>query len=101
MPPSCNESNGRCSYLKVVYSPTFVLMRGSQTRYQATSSPITSTPAALPQHAGQAGVELDRLNLLPALPSQIDLLDAQDARDRAELIERELKLARMGKGDAG
>ena len=72
---------------------------------EASSSTVRSTPAAQhsqPQRKG-GWVEPRPLEPPPGVALADRLVDAQDARDRAELIERELKLAkvRMGKGDAG
>jgi hypothetical protein len=67
----------------------------------ASTSPISSTPAAQSQSQRRGSGWRDEVPLGP--PPGIEhcdrLVDAQDAKDRAELIERELKLAkaRMGK----
>lgn len=70
-----------------------------------SSSPLTSSSSAQsqPQRKGTGWVE-ERPLESPAGLKYVDAqIDAQDRKDRAELIERELKLAkaRMGKGDAG
>ena len=44
-------------------------------------------------------VETSPLKSPPGVAIADRLMDHQDTMDRAELIERELKLARMGKGD--
>ena len=69
-------------------------------------NPVTGGPNPGPQPQAQRGsgwVEPRPLESPPGVALADRLVDAQDARDRAELIERELKLAkaRMGKGDAG
>jgi hypothetical protein len=70
---------------------------------QASSSPITSSPSTQSQPQKRGTGWRDEAPLGP--PSGVEhcdrLVDAQDIKDRAELIERELKLAkaRMGKGD--
>ena len=70
---------------------------------QASQSPIPSTPSTLsqPQRKGTGWVEPRPIESPPGLKYVDAQIDAQDAKDRAELIERELKLARMGKGEAG
>jgi hypothetical protein len=70
---------------------------------QASSSPITTAPSSQSQPTQRGTGYRDAVPLGP--PPGIEhcdrLMDAQDKIDRAELIERELKLAKMGKGDAG
>ena len=70
---------------------------------QASSSTVKSTPSAQQSQPQRKGgwVEPRPLESPPGLKYVDAQIDAQDAKDRAELIERELKLARMGKGDAG
>ena len=67
------------------------------------SSPITSTPSAQTQPAQRGTGWRDQIPLSspPGVALADRLMDHQDKIDREELIERELKLARMGKGDAG
>ena len=68
---------------------------------QASQSPITSTPSAQsqPQRKGTGWVEERPLGNPPGVALADRLMDHQDKIDKAELIERELKLAkaRMGK----
>jgi hypothetical protein len=69
---------------------------------QASQSPLTTTSSqSQPQRRGSGWIEERPLESPPGLKYVDAQLDAQDAKDRAELIERELKLARIGKGDAG
>lgn len=64
------------------------------------SSQIGSTPSALSQPQRRGGwVEPRPLESPPGVALADKLMDHQDEIDRAKLIERELKLARMGKGD--
>jgi hypothetical protein len=71
-------------------------LRAFQQQQRAASSP------AEPQRPrGTGWVEPRPLESPPGIEQVDRLVDAQDARDRAELIERELKIARMGKGEAG
>jgi hypothetical protein len=67
---------------------------------KGTSSAAQSEP---PRQRGTGFVEPRPLEPPPGVALADRLMDVQDAKDRAELIERELKLAkaRMGKGDAG
>ena len=77
-------------------------MSGRLPRPTGVVSTIRVTPAALSQPQRKGGwVERRPLESPPGLKYVDAQIDAQDAKDRAELIERELKLARMGKGDAG
>jgi hypothetical protein len=68
---------------------------------QASSSTVTSTPAAQQSQPQRKGgwIEPRPLESPPGVELADRLMDHQDAKDRAELIERELKLAkaRMGK----
>ena len=65
---------------------------------EASSSPIKSTPSALSQPQRKGGwVEPRPLESPPGLKYVDAQLDAQDAKDRAELIERELKIAKLTK----
>ena len=71
---------------------------------EASSSPVRSTPAAQsqPQKRGSGWAPERPLESPPGVGLADRLMDHQDKIDKAELIERELKLkARMGKGDAG
>ena len=52
---------------------------------QASSSPITSTPAALPQRRGTGWVEPRPLEPPPGVAIADRLMDHQDKIDRAEL----------------
>jgi hypothetical protein len=67
---------------------------------QASTSPIASSPSAQsqPQRRGTGWRDEAPLGP-PAGIKYVDAqVDAQDAKDRAELIERELKLAQLSKG---
>ena len=68
---------------------------------QASSSPLSTSHSALPQpqRPRQGWVEPRPLESPPGLKYVDAQIDAQDAKDRAALIERELKLAKMGKGE--
>ena len=67
---------------------------------QASSSPITSSPSTQSQPQRRGTGWRDEVPLgPPAGIKYVDAqVDAQDAKDRAELIERELKLAQLSKG---
>ena len=72
---------------------------------EASSSTVRSTPSALSQQQQRGTGWRDEIPLSspPGVALADRLMDHQDELDRAELIERELKLAKaqMGKGDAG
>ena len=67
---------------------------------QASSSPLSTTPSTQSQPTQRGTGWRDEIPLGP--PPGIShcdrMLDAQDAKDRAELIERELKLAKDRRG---
>jgi hypothetical protein len=68
----------------------------------ASQSPITSTSSSQPTSQVQRGTgyrDAVPLGPPPGIEHCDRLVDAQDKIDRAELIERELKLAKMGKGE--
>ena len=71
-------------------------LRAFQQQQRAASS-----PAEPQRQRGSGWVEPRPLEPPPGVALADRLVDAQDKIDRAELIQRELKLARMGKGDAG
>ena len=58
-----------------------------------------SSPAEPQRQRGSGWVEPRPLESPPGVAIADRLMDHQDKIDRAELIERELKLARMGKGE--
>ena len=67
---------------------------------QASSSPLTTSSSTQPQPTQRGTGWRDEIPLGP--PPGIEhcdrMLDAQEAKDRAELIERELKLAKDRRG---
>lgn len=70
---------------------------------EASSSIVRGTPSAQPQKRGTGWAPERPLESPPGISLMDRMMDVQDAKDREELIERELKLAkaRMGKGDGG
>ena len=65
---------------------------------EASSSTVKSTPSALPQPRNTGGWRDEiPLSSPPGVELADRLMDHQDAKDRAELIERELKLAKLTK----
>ena len=69
---------------------------------EASSSTVRGTPTAQSQpQRGTGWRDEIPLSSPPGVELADRLMDHQDAKDRAELIERELKLAKMGKGDVG
>lgn len=67
---------------------------------QASSSTVKSTPSALPpQQRGTGWRDEIPLSSPPGVAIADKLMDHQDKIDRAELIERELKLAKLSKGN--
>ena len=69
--------------------------------FQQQQRRSASSPAEPQRPRGSGWVEPRPLESPPGVALADRLMDHQDKIDQAELIERELKLARMGKGDAG
>lgn len=67
--------------------------------FQQQQQRSQSSPAVPQRQRGSGWVEPRPLESPPGVAIADRLMDHQDKLDRAELIERELKLARMGKGE--